>query len=59
MTFRRFRERGTFGATAAGLGLLCRCQLRRSAHALPALMRLAAALGTARTDVALDVGQNA
>jgi hypothetical protein len=55
-----FRERGTFGPATAGLVLLRLCQFRFPAHALPALLRPAAALGGAGSDkVALHVRQAA
>jgi hypothetical protein len=53
-----FVERSALRASSGGLLLLCRCQGRGSAHALPALLRPAAALGGAGADkVALDVGE--
>ena len=45
-----FGKRSTFRPSPAGLGLLRICQFRFPAHALPALLRLAAALGGADAD---------
>ena len=54
---RQFGERGTFRPPLAGLGLLLGRQFRFAAHALPALLRPAAALGGAGADeIALDTG---
>ncbi len=57
---REFDKRGTLRPALAGLGLLFLGQFRFPAHALPALLRPAAALGGAGADkVALHVGQAA
>ena len=47
---REFGKRGTFGPPFAGLGLLRLRQFRFPTHALPALLRPAAALGGAGAD---------
>ena len=57
---REFGERGTLRPSSAGLVLLRLRQFRFPAHALPALLRPAAALGGAGADkVALHVRQSA
>jgi hypothetical protein len=57
---RQFGKRGTFRPALAGLGLLRLGQFRFPAHALPALLRPAAALGGAGADkIALHVRQSA
>src|ERR1700730_8524450 len=53
---REFGKRGTFRPSVTGLGLLFVCQFRFPAHALPALLGPAAALGGAGADkIALHV----
>jgi hypothetical protein len=47
---RQFFERGPLRAALAGLFLLLRCELRRSTHMLPALLRPGAALDGASAD---------
>jgi Resolvase, N terminal domain len=57
---REFGKRSTLRPSPSGLGLLRRRQFRRTAHALPALLRPAAAFGGTGADkIALHVGEAA
>ena len=57
---REFGKRSTLRRSPSGLGLLRCRQFRRTAHALPALLRPAAAVGGAGADkVALHVSEAA
>ena len=57
---REFGKRGTLRPPPAGLDLLRLCQFWFPAHALPALLRPAAALGDAGADkITFNVGQAA